>query len=421
MAYVKLSYEEPYSYPRSRVPLSSAPPINLAIDDVRQLQDDHAMIESSLAKLREELDGSSASADVLEILERMRVASARTTEHSQGMWELVPITQRATTRTAIVAEKVFDTPELLEEILTYLKLNEVVTAMRVKKAWCNTVKGSVKLKRWLGLTTPVGGFFHCAFLKPGCDESPHRAWYTLPNRQLYVWLPKFMIFQKAGLWSDSRCWHPEFISTTRLQEYKEHINTLEIRIISKPSVGREPGVRVANTPICYPSVHQLTYEIFCGCGSRCESTGELMLSSNNAKGLTVGDVTRHTNEILRETGHVTRACIFVQIYYTARVELLDNDPITLQRRKAIEAYEQGPDIGSGDPLCFLRYGSDSTTASSSTISSGDDLDMEDVDQGSVSGDEDSWQRASEKEWENANCYFRAKAFPYDDSDSDDWW
>lgn len=379
------------------------------------------MMKDSLAKLWEKLDDSSASADVLEILERMQIASSRTNKHSQALWELVPLTQRATTRTAIVAEKVFGTPELLEEILTYLKLDEVITAMRVKKAWCNTVKGSVKLKRWLGLATPVGGFFHCAFLTPGCDESPHRAWYTLPNRQLYVWLPKFMTFQKAGLWHDGDCWHPDSISTTHLQEYKENINTLEIRIISKPSVGRKPGVRVANTPICHPSVHQLTYEIFCECGSRCESTGEFVLSPNNAKGVTVGDVARHTNEILRETGHVTRACIFVQIYYIARVELLDSDPIVLQRRKAIEAYEQGPDIGSGDPLQFLRYDSDSTTASSSTLGSGDDLVMEGVDEGSVSDDENRWQRASEKEWENANCYFRAKPFPYDDSDSDDWW
>ncbi|KAF7196589.1 hypothetical protein HII31_01959 [Pseudocercospora fuligena] len=65
---------------------------------------------------------------------------------------MIPAIERpATDASAAKAQEVFSTPELMEEILTYLPTDEKLSAMEVQRYWRDTVNGSVKLKRLLGL------------------------------------------------------------------------------------------------------------------------------------------------------------------------------------------------------------------------------------------------------------------------------
>ena len=64
---------------------------------------------------------------------------------------LIPTTAQPTASSAVKAQDVFDTPELLEEILLYLDTKEKLSAMEVQRVWRNTILGSPGLKHALGL------------------------------------------------------------------------------------------------------------------------------------------------------------------------------------------------------------------------------------------------------------------------------
>ncbi|GIZ43167.1 hypothetical protein CKM354_000640500 [Cercospora kikuchii] len=408
-SYIKLSYK--VAWIDSRIESPKVPPIRMDFEDVRKLRDDHDTIEASLSKLRLELvDSGTASLEALSLLEEIQIASARTQQLSHNLSDLVPLPLRCSDKSAQAAEQVFNIPELLEEIFTHLKLDEILVAMRVKKSWLNTIQGSNKLLRWLGLVSPIDGFFDCPFLGPGCDGKGHDRWFAPAEGQWYrLSTPRFMEFRKAGTWSDRRiCWHPEWIPTDALEEYWETANMVEFNISCEPSLGRAPGAP--------------------------EESGESVVRGTETKGMSVGDVVQYTNEILRTTGHNKKTCTNATVQYHACVKLLDNDPITVKRRKAIENFQKGwvaenngrippwtggPNSDDGSHLVFFDDLVDSVydpippasgVLDESILENDDD---EEEDESDIDED-DLWLRANEGEWEEAEEYFRTTRSPYDD-------
>lgn len=75
----------------------------------------------------------------------------------------MPTTLRCTS--AIKADKVFTTPELLEQILLYLLPRELLELMPVNKAAARTVHGSPKLQDLLSLRPLPQGSLYSVF---GC-------------------------------------------------------------------------------------------------------------------------------------------------------------------------------------------------------------------------------------------------------------
>lgn len=66
---------------------------------------------------------------------------------------LVPIAVQPTASSAVKAQELFDTPELLEEILLYMDTKENLSGMGVQRAWRDTVVGSPRLNKacsWIG-------------------------------------------------------------------------------------------------------------------------------------------------------------------------------------------------------------------------------------------------------------------------------
>jgi hypothetical protein len=72
----------------------------------------------------------------------------------------------------LIAQQVFNTGELLECIVSYLDPAEILSVMGVQRRWRDTVEGSIKLKRLLGLA-PGGKFFSSPFFG-SCVDVPER-------------------------------------------------------------------------------------------------------------------------------------------------------------------------------------------------------------------------------------------------------
>ncbi|SMQ53818.1 unnamed protein product [Zymoseptoria tritici ST99CH_1A5] len=68
----------------------------------------------------------------------------------------------------IAAQKVFDMCELLEQILSYSEPVDLLRAMSTQRCWKDTIEGSLKLKRLLGLA-PTGKAFYSPFFHQSAD------------------------------------------------------------------------------------------------------------------------------------------------------------------------------------------------------------------------------------------------------------
>ncbi|KAK4507216.1 hypothetical protein PRZ48_000951 [Zasmidium cellare] len=74
-------------------------------------------------------------------------------------WDQVPVAHRPSAQSAIVAQKVFALPELLELILADLDLYDALRAQQVSRVWRDGINSSVKMQRAMGLRTDDGADF----------------------------------------------------------------------------------------------------------------------------------------------------------------------------------------------------------------------------------------------------------------------
>lgn len=77
--------------------------------------------------------------------------------------ESIPVTMKTSEKSALVAEKVFGIPELLEQILLPLNARELLTTCAVNKTMAATILSSPTQSRKLALTPDHKSFFYTPF------------------------------------------------------------------------------------------------------------------------------------------------------------------------------------------------------------------------------------------------------------------
>ncbi|GIZ43168.1 hypothetical protein CKM354_000640600 [Cercospora kikuchii] len=465
-SHLELVYKQPRVAGQQRLPIYR--PTRLAFEDVKHRCDNHNKLEKAVEKLHEELAVLDLSPEVIRLLNQVKTAATATQAYSDELWRLVPALHRPSARSAQIAEKVFGTAELLEEVLTYLPLDQILSAMRVQRSWCNTVIGSIKLQRMLGLAAPSHSFFDSPF-----SHRPNRQ-YSYQGEESIIRglsLPNFMSFEDTDIWSDWNEWTISYTSASEMAELKEKANFIDLQILCRPSLGRAPGARMAAIQLCYPPIDQLSILIDCPCGAKIGNYGiwQPLTPANSSDSMTVGELASCTNEVLRSTGHVKKECLHAEVRFLARVQLSDTDPITLHRREIIEmvdpmnesrdwhdplyrfatdvSFEYRPGyFGAHPELCnnpcydLTTYidegdvesstdedeGADATEEKSSRgiIEEDDDAMSVDEEHDEVSvgeeeddefeDEDDRWQREVEMDWLAADDYFRKEDSPYDE-------
>ncbi|CAK1364096.1 hypothetical protein CB0940_03949 [Cercospora beticola] len=333
-SHLELGYKQPPVAGGQVVPIRR--PMKMTFENIKQLRDDHAEVDSGHQTLQQELAALGASPETMALLEHVRSAARRTQSHSRDLWRMVPAPHRPSAASARVAEKAFETAELLEEILTYLPLDQILTAMRVQKSWCNTVKGSVKLLRVLGLAPPASEIFDSPFSSRYINKHGH----TPENRFIPgLSLPSFMSFRETDIWKDWDTYYLYQKSETELAEHIRNVNLLDLTILCRPCLGREPGKRIAKVEICTPRICELSFAITCPCKAG-NFTHKPATWEGEAKAVTVETLVDCTHELLRTYGHVKMECVAAEMKFHAKVKLSDTDPIVLHRKQQMEVIQK---------------------------------------------------------------------------------
>lgn len=117
--------------------------------------------------------------------------------HERTRWELIQPTCCPTERTVSKAQKVFNTPELLEMILLHLHARDVLAVQQVDTIMCAHIKSSSKIQRYIGLLPDASAYFHTQFapfeisepsiicepdFKTQRDYLPFTEWWLSPEK-----------------------------------------------------------------------------------------------------------------------------------------------------------------------------------------------------------------------------------------------
>lgn len=119
--------------------------------------------------------------------EKLRASMSRITAHIKRLYQTIPAHKRPpTAESAVKAQEVFSTPELLEHIMCYFSTYDKLSSMAVQRCWRDTLNGSVKLKRLLGLEPfdKNTGFFYSPFATPCVNDIDYRDKDNIPGGQL---------------------------------------------------------------------------------------------------------------------------------------------------------------------------------------------------------------------------------------------
>ncbi|PPJ49662.1 hypothetical protein CBER1_02207 [Cercospora berteroae] len=141
----------------------------LDIAELRNLWEHAEALEATLGKSLAHLGDIPGTPVTAVELIRLELEKARENAEAfhtlvDKMSNLAPPLLRPTSGAA--ALKVFQTPELLEQILTYLPTREKLNCMLVQRRWYDTILGSTKLKRLLGLESSIDRFYYSPFSDP---------------------------------------------------------------------------------------------------------------------------------------------------------------------------------------------------------------------------------------------------------------
>lgn len=79
------------------------------------------------------------------------------------VWKIIQAAKHVSDVSAAKAQQVFDTPELLEEIISYLDTPGKLEVIEVQRTWHNTILGSTRLQKTLGLVAYHDGFYYSPF------------------------------------------------------------------------------------------------------------------------------------------------------------------------------------------------------------------------------------------------------------------
>ncbi|KJX95301.1 hypothetical protein TI39_contig4120g00005 [Zymoseptoria brevis] len=228
----------------------------------------------------------------------------------------------------IAAEKVFGTGELLEETLSYLDPADILNAMIVQRHWRDSIEGSVKLKRLLGLAAG-GKFFYSPFFGSSVEIS-HRSTARIVERPLkgsHVCMasfadPALRTRKAANPGPDHGHYHVRIDFTVMA-----HADPVEF-LQHPEALLQDPGSRIRAMAICNPPIHRLSANMECwGCEDREGGDAHLYLTpfySSSDIGLTVGEVADEVMSLARSNHrHCSMRCFF----FSGLVVVQPDDPI----------------------------------------------------------------------------------------------
>lgn len=280
-------------------------------------------LESLVNRVKQLEPHSDAQLDIEQALSAAHVSAAAIRLHLNGLVNSVPPHERPpTAMSGVKAKEVFSTPELLELIFSAgLSTKDKLRAMCVQRCWRDGIKGSVSLRRSLGLSISQNTFFYSPFahLSPRnrCASSEGH----LPGG--------------AGF-------------AVRLNEYAPlrgmsfEFNKICFNVGGYPDVMQHLGSRVRAMTICNPPVRELRVIIT----KRCECNRHLpnidyKIESASVLGFTVGELQRRDNEIKKQDPHCSRCKESCAVLFSGSLVLCAEDPLVESQAKNPNADRAG--------------------------------------------------------------------------------
>ncbi|KAK4624751.1 hypothetical protein CLAFUW4_05462 [Fulvia fulva] len=238
----------------------------------------------------------------------------------QNLWTQVPAHNIPSNRSASKAEEVFNTTELLEQILLYLRPADLLRAQQVNTTFYDTINESLPLAEILGLAADDGSFFYSPFLQDhdGSNRFPGIKAYVRDN-----WSPH------DHSASDGLC--------TVTNDY-------EIELQLELDKLWDIGGRCAAMLICSPPVTCFNVEMWQKGTQNYRKVvgGVYTVLLGTPTGL--GDVVRNVCQFLVDKELVPWAQSIdhrtVGVAVIARPTLRDDDPIVLKRHEERRALEE---------------------------------------------------------------------------------
>ena len=312
-------------------------------EHIQQLEDNIAILRSGTA--RSQL-GSKVNRAALDALEQ---ASNGVAPAVRQMWDLVPVQRRPTADSAIIAERVFGTAELLESILSHLDAWDMLEVYGVNKQWQANIIGSVRLQRDVMAITPDPG--HVLY-QPFDYMGEYSDHWT--EREEDPDSPFRGLRSETALGPDIRPYTVELGDGTRhiiVDQYQA------LEFVIRPAAFA-PGVRSRSMLLCQPPVTEL------------EITGGLHAPWNGrptrypivrlrvVTGVTVGDFYDAARQYLRDHG-VNCGCTVVgvnkHVHAYGMVLLPEHDRRVVDERKwamenlEIKAARRAGRVANGEP------------------------------------------------------------------------
>lgn len=286
-------------------------------------------LNRSLALL-ENIPGTELAAQQIRLeLAKVRQSVEAVGTHIKQVWNMVPLLMWPTDGAA--AEKVFKTPELLEEILIHLPTRTKLNCMAVQRRWYDAVNDSVRLRRSLGLEPSTNPFYYTAFDDTWCLGRKGRLDSSFP----YNWLLEEEDHPYPA--NQDRDWADEEV---RLSQYDASKVLLRGTFLVSHANLRTFGSRVRAMRIASPAIRDLEVSFSCcsgwgGCNAH--HTPEV-LHAPTPEGFTAGSlheaVTGYFEKHQASCDWTNCRPSSVPIHVFITIYLHEDDPIYIERREA---------------------------------------------------------------------------------------
>ncbi|KAK4611669.1 DNA-directed RNA polymerase II subunit RPB1 [Fulvia fulva] len=265
-------------------------------------------------------------------LQDARTHTATLKTHLDRLWKIIPPAKHVSEESAAKAQQVFDTPELLEDIISYLNTPGKLKVMGVQRTWRNTILGSTRLQKAIGLLPYDDGIYYSPFSKRFYGGT-----YSLLNQRNFGWglggnnMP-------GGTYDDSNGnfrWDEDSeysFWTINHMPVTEDPTKLEINIEWTTSM--KLGSRIESMLICDPPVKNIS--AMTRCAYNCDQVGNSYhpsrarygLTSSSSVGFTLGELHQVSKEIIAKHPN----CRCHGVIFETTVPLLKSDPVLIHRR-----------------------------------------------------------------------------------------
>lgn len=283
---------------------------NLTTGAVQELPAQYALFNADMHALRAHLTRMDDKTG-LQALENLFDSSSPFIGLAAQIADTVPVAHRPSARSAVKAQEVFIIAEMLERILGYLPATDKLAAMQVQRTWRDTVEGSVKLKRALGLAGRNDRKYYSPFSKLFYEHTPS------DSRRMPAGISFDDRFQSLSLYRPSK-------SSTRHPNSGPIHGALPVDIRFTGAIDTDVATRIGAMLICNPPIHSLQVHSKCRACKRAGkmfSTSKKMIYPDSREGFTVKQLLECDRDIRREAC----ACGKADIGFAGIIEVMNDD------------------------------------------------------------------------------------------------